>query len=64
VQRVKLSYHSDGFAQFSGENPGQIISGRLRTGYATYHRSAMLIGGRLISEVPQSASGHSRTMSW
>jgi hypothetical protein len=26
--RVKLSYHSDGFAQFSGENPGKIISGR------------------------------------
>jgi hypothetical protein len=26
--RVKLSYHTDGFAQFSGENPGNIISGR------------------------------------
>ncbi|MDR3715887.1 MAG: hypothetical protein P4L51_24000 [Puia sp.] len=26
--RVKLSYHTDGFAQFSGENPGKIISGR------------------------------------
>lgn len=26
--RVKLSYHTDGFAQFSGEAPGKIISGR------------------------------------
>lgn len=26
--RVKLSYHTDGFAQFSGERPGKIISGR------------------------------------
>ena len=26
--RVKLSYHTDGFAQFSGETPGKIISGR------------------------------------
>jgi hypothetical protein len=26
--RVKLSYHIDGFAQFSSENPGPIISGR------------------------------------
>ncbi len=26
--RVKLSYHSDGFAQFSSETQGQIISGR------------------------------------
>lgn len=26
--RVKLSYHVDGFAQFSSENPGKIISGR------------------------------------
>jgi hypothetical protein len=26
--RVKLSYHADGFAQFSGEVQGQIISGR------------------------------------
>lgn len=26
--RVKLSYHIDGFAQFSSENPGKIISGR------------------------------------
>jgi hypothetical protein len=26
--RVKLSYHTDGFAQFSSENPGRIISGR------------------------------------
>lgn len=26
--RVKLSYHPDGFAQFSGENPGKIVSGR------------------------------------
>lgn len=26
--RVKLSYHSDGFAQFSGEQSGKIISGR------------------------------------
>jgi hypothetical protein len=26
--RVKLSYHSDGFVQFSGENKGKIISGR------------------------------------
>jgi hypothetical protein len=26
--RVKLSYHTDGFIQFSGENPGKIISGR------------------------------------
>jgi hypothetical protein len=26
--RVKLTYHTDGFAQFSGENPGKIISGR------------------------------------
>lgn len=26
--RVKLTYHVDGFAQFSGENPGNIISGR------------------------------------
>ncbi len=26
--RVKLSYHRDGFAQFSGENPGTIASGR------------------------------------
>jgi hypothetical protein len=25
--RVKLSYHTDGFAQFSGESPGQITSG-------------------------------------
>jgi hypothetical protein len=26
--RVKLSYHTDGFAQFSAEDPGKIISGR------------------------------------
>jgi hypothetical protein len=26
--RVKLSYHTDGFAQFSGERPGTITSGR------------------------------------
>ena len=26
--RAKLSYHADGFAQFSSENPGTIISGR------------------------------------
>ena len=26
--RVKLSYHTDGFAQFSGENQGKIVSGR------------------------------------
>jgi hypothetical protein len=26
--RVKLSYHTDGFVQFSGENPGRIVSGR------------------------------------
>lgn len=26
--RVKLSIHPDGFVQFSGENPGKIISGR------------------------------------
>ena len=26
--RVKLSLHADGFAQFSGENPGRTISGR------------------------------------
>jgi hypothetical protein len=26
--RVKLTYHTDGFAQFSSENPGSIISGR------------------------------------
>ena len=26
--RVKLSYHTDGFVQFSGEDPGKIISGR------------------------------------
>lgn len=26
--RVKLSYHSDGFAQFSSETPGRITSGR------------------------------------
>jgi hypothetical protein len=26
--RVKLSYHSDGFAQFSGEVQGKVISGR------------------------------------
>ena len=26
--RVKLSYHPDGFVQFSGENPGKILSGR------------------------------------
>src|ERR1700678_798174 len=26
--RVKLSYHVDGFAQFSGERPGRITSGR------------------------------------
>jgi hypothetical protein len=26
--RAKLSYHTDGFAQFSGESPGRIISGR------------------------------------
>jgi hypothetical protein len=26
--RVKLSYHTDGFVQLSGENPGRIISGR------------------------------------
>lgn len=26
--RVKLTYHIDGFAQFSSENPGRIISGR------------------------------------
>jgi hypothetical protein len=31
--RVKLTYHVDGFAQFSSENPGKIISGRdARTG--------------------------------
>jgi hypothetical protein len=28
--RAKLTYHTDGFAQFSGENPGKIISGRDR----------------------------------
>jgi hypothetical protein len=28
ADRVKLSYHSDGFAQFSSENPGKIKSGR------------------------------------
>lgn len=28
--RVKLSLHPDGFAQFSGENPGKILSGRDR----------------------------------
>jgi hypothetical protein len=28
--RVKLSYHSDGFAQFSGEVEGKVISGRDR----------------------------------
>jgi hypothetical protein len=33
--RVKLSYHGDGFVQFSGENPSKIISGRdLATGAA------------------------------
>lgn len=26
--RVKLSYHADGFAQFSSETPGRILSGR------------------------------------
>ena len=26
--RAKLSYHTDGFVQFSSENPGKIISGR------------------------------------
>ena len=26
--RAKLSYHTDGFVQFSSENPGRIISGR------------------------------------
>jgi hypothetical protein len=26
--RVKLSYHPDGFVQFSGENTGRIVSGR------------------------------------
>jgi hypothetical protein len=26
--RVKLSYHPDGFVQFSGERPGRIVSGR------------------------------------
>jgi|NGEPerStandDraft_6_1074524.scaffolds.fasta_scaffold113261_1 hypothetical protein len=26
--RVKLSHHADGFVQFSGENPGKILSGR------------------------------------
>jgi hypothetical protein len=26
--RVKLSYHPDGFGQFSGERPGRIVSGR------------------------------------
>jgi hypothetical protein len=26
--RVKLSFHPDGFVQFSGENPGKILSGR------------------------------------
>lgn len=26
--RVKLSYHKDGFVQFSGENPSKILSGR------------------------------------
>src|SRR5438132_5182960 len=26
--RAKFSYHTDGFVQFSGENPGRIISGR------------------------------------
>src|SRR5580700_6160816 len=26
--RAKLTYHVDGFAQFSSENPGKIISGR------------------------------------
>ncbi|MGA2075414.1 MAG: hypothetical protein ABSH52_18145 [Terriglobia bacterium] len=26
--RVKLSYHTDGFAQFSSETPGRILSGR------------------------------------
>lgn len=28
ADRVKLSYHTDGFAQFSSEHPGKIISGR------------------------------------
>jgi hypothetical protein len=28
TDRVKLSIHSDGFVQFSGENPGRIISGK------------------------------------
>jgi hypothetical protein len=26
--RVKLSFHPDGFVQFSGENPSKILSGR------------------------------------
>jgi hypothetical protein len=30
--RVKLSIHSDGFVQFSGENPGKILSGKEPTG--------------------------------
>ena len=28
ADRVKLSFHADGFVQFSGENPGSIVSGR------------------------------------
>jgi hypothetical protein len=28
TDRVKLSYHPDGFVQFSGENPRRIVSGR------------------------------------
>ena len=28
ADRVKLSLHPDGFVQFSGENPGKIVSGR------------------------------------
>jgi len=30
--RVKLSFHPDGFVQFSGENPGKILSGRDEAG--------------------------------
>jgi hypothetical protein len=30
--RVKLSMHMDGFTQFSGENPGKILSGRDESG--------------------------------
>jgi hypothetical protein len=43
--RIKLTYHMDGFAHFSSENPGKVISGRdPQTG--EQHRREGLVAGR------------------